>query len=340
MEIRGNAQKIRLHPDFLAGFPASLPLSHFCWYNQRMDCKNFVFFDCECANTFDGVGKICSLGYVVCDSELNVIESEDVVMNPECEFDWYLFSGKGDIKLAYSKDYFRTRPNYERYYKAIKKLLTTGNRYIAGFAVGNDVGFVNDACGRYNLPYIQFRAFDLERYLERKYNEKKKLVQWAESFGVNVAKFQGHKSVDDAMMTMLCLKTECMRSGMDAEQILKDAKDCFVSNEQILEQAAERAYRREVMAKITRLYGKQSPKPRFKTVLGQRFELDKKVLRDVDRAFELVRRIYDNGGIVAEHISGNGEVVFEDEPHPEQKKRLKSRGLGVISLPDLEAKLK
>ena len=88
-----------------------------------MNHKSFVFFDCECANTFDGVGKICSLGYVICDDDLNIIESEDVVMNPECDFDWYLLSGKGDCKLAYSKDYFRTKPNFESYYKDVKKLL-------------------------------------------------------------------------------------------------------------------------------------------------------------------------------------------------------------------------
>ena len=87
-----------------------------------MNHKSFVFFDCECANTFDGVGKICSLGYVICDDDLNIIESEDVVMNPECDFDWYLLSGKGDCKLAYSKDYFRIKPNFESYYKDIKKL--------------------------------------------------------------------------------------------------------------------------------------------------------------------------------------------------------------------------
>ena len=38
-----------------------------------MNHKSFVFFDCECANTFDGVGKICSLGYVICDDDLNII---------------------------------------------------------------------------------------------------------------------------------------------------------------------------------------------------------------------------------------------------------------------------
>ena len=87
-----------------------------------MNHKSFVFFDCECANTFDGVGKICSIGYVITDDDLNVIESEDVVINPECEFDWYLFSGKGECKLAYSKDYFRIKPNFEAYYKDIKNV--------------------------------------------------------------------------------------------------------------------------------------------------------------------------------------------------------------------------
>lgn len=307
-----------------------------------MNHKSFVFFDCECANTFEGVGKICSLGYVICDDDLNIIESEDVVMNPECDFDWYLLSGKGECKLAYSKDYFRIKPNYESYYKDIKKLFTTGNRYIAGFAVSNDVGFVNDACERYELPYIQFRAFDLERYLERKYGKKQKLVEWAEEFGVNVAKYQSHKSEDDAIMTMLCLKAECMRTGQSVEAILtsREGKECFVSNEQILEQAAERAYRREMTEKIKRLYGKKSPMPHFKTVTGERFELDSKILRDVDYAFELVKKIYDNGGITGEHLTGNGYAVFKGMPVPEHVKKIEKRGLKIMLLEELEGKLR
>ena len=314
-----------------------------------MNHKSFVFFDCECANVFDGIGKICSLGYVICDDDLNVIESEDVVMNPECDFDWYLFSGKGDCKLAYSKDYFRSKPNYEAYYKDIKKLFTTGNRYIAGFAVSNDVGFVNNANERYDLPYIQFRAFDLERYLERRYEKKQKLSDWAAEFGVDLDKFMTHKSVDDAMMTMLCLKAECERTGQNVEEIITspEGKNCFVSNEQILEQAAERAYRREVTEKIKRLYNKKSPMPRFKTVVGCRFELDRKIMHDVDDAFELVKRIYENGGMVCERITGRvpaGEkayAVFTKVPdNPHFLKKLKERGLETMSLEELEDKLK
>lgn len=306
-----------------------------------MNHKSFVFFDCECANTFDGVGKICSLGYVITDDELNVIESDDVVMNPECEFDWYLFSGKGGCKLAYSKDYFRIKPNFESYYKDIKKLFTTGNRYIAGFAVGNDVAFVNSACERYNLDFIQFRAFDLEKYLETTFEKKQKLAEWAAELGVNVAKYQSHKSVDDAMMTMLCLKAVCMKTGKSAEQILTETKDYYVNSEQMLIEQEERAYRKEVMEKIKRLFGKKSPKPGHKTVLNQKFEIDVKLMKsDVDTAFILAKKIYDNGGTLYEHLVGNGSVIFEEEPREEVAKKIESRGLKVVLLEEMMGTLR
>ena len=289
--------------------------------------KSFVFFDCECANTFDGIGKMCSFGYVIADDELNMIEHEDVVINPECDFDWYLFSKKGGCQLAYSKDYFRAKPNFESYYKNIKKLLTTGNRYIVGFAVSNDVGFVNNACERYQLPYIQFRAFDIEKYLEKKYQKKQKLVEWAEEFCVNVAKYHSHKSEDDAIMTMLCLKAECAKSGKTVEEILEENKAFFVSNEQILEQAQEREYRKEITEKIKRLYNKKSPMPKYKTVDNQKFEFEHKLMHDVDVAFELAKKIYDNGGILGERLNGKGTVIFRDKPHPELLKKVLGRGL-------------
>lgn len=300
-----------------------------------MNHKSFVFFDCECANVYDGIGKICSLGYVITDDDLNVIESEDVVMNPECEFDWYLFGEKSTCKLAYSKDYFRIKPNWAAYYKDIKKMFTAGNRYVLGFAVSGDVGFVNSACERYNEGYINMRAFDIEPLLAQIYGEKKKLVEWAEFFGVNVAKFQTHKSVDDAMMTMLCFKRLCEQQGKSPETVLAENKGLFVTSEQILIQAQERAYKKEMLEKIKRLYGKKSPKPRYKTVLDRHFEFDRNIFHDVDTAFELIKRIYDNGGTVFEHLTGNGEVIFAEEPNPAVLEKLKKRGLKAITSDEL-----
>ena len=84
--------------------------------------NTFLFFDIECANCFNGIGKMCSLGYVIINENFEILDEDDVVMNPETEFDWYLFEPKNDCTLAYSKDYFRMQHNFESYHSEIKKL--------------------------------------------------------------------------------------------------------------------------------------------------------------------------------------------------------------------------
>lgn len=306
-----------------------------------MNHKSFVFFDCECANNFDGKGKICSLGYVICDDDLNIIESEDVVINPECEFDWYLFSSKSECQLAYSKDYFRSKPNFESYYKSIKKLLTTGNRYIAGFSVKNDIHFLNDTCERYNLPFIQLHAFDVENFLNRTFGQKKKLLVWAESLGVNVEKYQNHKSEDDAILTMLCIKSYCKKNNILVDELFSKNKNDFISSEQILLQTDNEIYKKEVTEKINRLFGKKSPKPRFKTVLNKKFAISKSLMNDVDVVFELVKKIYENGGTTFEVLNTDGFIVFEKIPkNDEFHEKLKEKNQIAISIEELFEKLK
>ena len=226
------------------------------------------------------------------DDELNVIESEDVIINPETDFDWYLLNPKNECHLAYSKDYFRAFPNFESYYKEIKKLFTTGNRYIAGYDVSNDVDFVNCACERYKQQFIQFRAFDLKKYLNKVYNTNKKLVEWAEFFECDISSLKSHKSVDDAMMTMLILKKECEKTGKSAEEIFLEYKDFFVSNEQLLFQAEERKYKKELQDKLKRMYNKKAPQPRKNVFNGERFEFDKKLFTDLEFLLDFAKEIY------------------------------------------------
>ena len=50
---------------------------------------DYVFFDIECANCIEGQAKICSFGYVVTDEQFDVIEREDLIVNP-LDFDTLL----------------------------------------------------------------------------------------------------------------------------------------------------------------------------------------------------------------------------------------------------------
>jgi hypothetical protein len=95
-----------------------------------------------------------------------------------------------------------------------------------------------------------------------------------------------------------------------------------------------------MLEKIKRLYNKKNPIPRHKGLLGKHIELDGKILKDVDYAFELVKRIYDNGGISHEHCTGSGAVVFDvesaDELNEHLVEKIKKRGLEVMTLGQLE----
>ena len=158
-------------------------------------------------------------------------------------------------------------------------------------------------------------------------------------FGVNLTKYQTHKSVDDAIITMLCLKAECKKSEKSIEQIFSENKGFFVSSEQMIIQAEERAYRKEMTEKIKRLFNKVSPRPRFKKLVGQKFEIDGKLLKDVDTSFELVKKIYEYGGFVSEHLVGEGTVIFADEPAQQAVEKITKRGLKTITLEDFYSKL-
>ena len=102
-------------------------------------------------------------------------------------------------------------------------------------------------------------------------------------------------------------------------------KGFFISSEQMLIQAEERAYRREVTEKIKRLFGKVSPKPKFKKLIGQKFEIDGKLFKDVDTTFELVKKIYEYGGCVYEHLTTGGTVIFQDEISDQIKTKIRKK---------------
>ncbi|MBR1713670.1 MAG: hypothetical protein IJ717_01815 [Treponema sp.] len=200
----------------------------------------YLFFDVECANCFGGVGKMCSFGYVLADESFNIIESDDIVMNPECEFDWYLYKNKNDIKLAYSQEFFRSNPNFPNHYERIKSLLTRPGVKVFGFSSLNDVGFVVTACERYNLPVFDFAAYDLERIVKSDDEIFGSLEERCRILGVDSSDLQAHKSSDDAVMTMRLLKAFCGKKSLSVESVMKSAQNVLYSTKTFIRKREER----------------------------------------------------------------------------------------------------
>ncbi len=215
--------------------------------------KTYLFFDVECANCFGGVGKICSFGYVLADSNLNVIESNDIVMNPECEFDWYLFAHKDDIKLSYPQSYFRSQPAFPSFYEQIRDLIRVESRTVIAFSALNDVGFVETACERYKLPLINFSAYDSEKFVKSDEEIFGSLEKRCAILGVDNSDLQAHKSSDDAVMTMRLVQAYCKKINLSIDELLKINRQYCYSTAQFLKRREERAIKK---AKRAQRYGK------------------------------------------------------------------------------------
>lgn len=295
--------------------------------------RTYLFFDIECANCFNGVGKMCSFGYVLTDSEFTVLDTDDVVMNPETEFDWYLFSAKNGCRLAYSKDYFRAQHTFEAYYKPIKKLLEAADRKIIGFSSANDVGFVVSACERYNLPIIQFSAFDIAAVINEANGMKKGLSDWCAQYAVDVSSLQAHKSQDDAMMTMRLAQAFCREQQTGIDALLDRSKGFRLSVEKYLEQREIKRRNDEIMRRIQELYGKKCRAVLTNRLKGD-YALGFKIKKNADEALRIATLVFKHGGILRKSVKSNAVIIVEDNTAEEVLEQMRGRNLTPVSVSD------
>ena len=273
--------------------------------------ETFLFFDIESANNFDGEGHICSFGYVLCDKKFNLLESEDIVMNPRSEFDPILFSGRAKCTLAYPREYFLSHPDFSFHYERIKNLLTAPGRKNIGFAVENDISFIVSACKNFSLPQIDFSAYDSHVIADRINNSHNGLSSWLKFYGVDTSSLQAHKSSDDAMMTMMLVKKLCETQKMSVGEFL--AKNFFSLRtvEQEITRRKVKAYRKIMVEKISMLYNRRNRSAKSKKLHGK-FKLALSEERDFGQMYDLHRLVFDNGGELVQKLCPGCTFVYED----------------------------
>jgi DNA polymerase III epsilon subunit-like protein len=191
-------------------------------YNSKV---TYLFFDIECANCDNGMGKICSFGYVLCDTDFNIIEKKDLLINPNAKFSYGVFSKKY-ITLAYPQSEFFSQPKFDERYPIIRDILTKPDQIVIGHAVDNDVNFLLGECDRYHLPIIQFDFYDSQE-LYRVLTDcalHKNLSGICEELGITVG--NAHRSDDDAEMTMQVVKTLCENQNLELPDLLSKYPTC------------------------------------------------------------------------------------------------------------------
>lgn len=183
----------------------------------------YIFFDIECANCYQGKGKICSFGYVVTDTSFNVLEKYDLVINPASKFNL-----GPEIVLAYDKKTFRHAPMFPDFYSEITELLEDEDAMVFGFSACNDARYLNFECMRYDLPSIDYVFYDVQQILMgmKDVRNQPSLLGSCLEYGIEENQ-DVHKSDDDSLMTMELLREICRSTGKTPSELIDMYKQCI-----------------------------------------------------------------------------------------------------------------
>ena len=187
----------------------------------------YVFFDIECANCFQGNGKICSFGYVITDEKFKILEKKDIPMNPHSKFHLYGNKKHPGIVLAYDEKTFNSSPDFIHFYKRIRNLLTDRHCINFGFSVLSDAGYIKSECRRYAKQMFDYEFIDVQRiYTDFKGLENTpSLIKCATEYGVTESQ-DVHKSDEDSYFTMRVLKGLCEETGLTVNELIEKYPHC------------------------------------------------------------------------------------------------------------------
>ena len=223
----------------------------------------YTFFDIECANCFQGRGKICSFGYVVTDESFNILQKEDIVIDPHSKFH---LTGRGNrpgIVLAYNEEEFKSAPRFPHFYRKIRELLTDEDSLIFGFSVMSDAGYIKSECERYKKEIFDYDFIDVQRIFTDLHSltNTPSLLHAVEKYD-SMETQDIHKSDDDAYLTMKVLKGICNATSLTVPEVIEEysngkcwCKDGVIDTEYTRYKELLKAQKLSKMEKLT-----QSPR--------------------------------------------------------------------------------
>ena len=165
----------------------------------------YLFFDIECAD--GGKATICSFGYVIADMDFNILDHDDIIMNPEGRFYLTGRAGRPDVNLAYPMEYFKKAPNFKAFHSRIKELVE--NSIDAG---ATEITIIIKDAGRTLVQVIDngkgMSMTDARLSFER--HATSKIKASTDLFALNTMGFRGEALASIAAIANveLCSKTE------------------------------------------------------------------------------------------------------------------------------------
>ena len=122
----------------------------------------YLFFDIECSVVSKNAAKICAFGYCLTDEKFNILEKEDLLINPQGGFHLTDRKGTQGLVLPYEYASFKKYPTFLERAEKIYGLLQDPDTLVVGHATMNDVKYLNLESNRFQLPSFAFSFADTQ----------------------------------------------------------------------------------------------------------------------------------------------------------------------------------
>lgn len=194
------------------------------------DIEGIFVFDFECANNDKGIGKICELGALYLDSNFNLIEEVEYLINPESEFRLGT-----DISLFYSENQYRSSPKLPKQYEKFKKYFEDPKILKIGYSVGNDINFLLTDLNRYKNVGPKFICFDVQPLVNNALNSDNSVGLGNANLALlgDLDSNREHRALDDSKLTLRLF--QYFLHDENLKDFLTSNKDCFCSSINLIE---------------------------------------------------------------------------------------------------------
>ncbi len=284
----------------------------------------YLFFDIECSNCFDGIGKMCEFGYTLTDEEFNIIAKQEFPMSPGKGKNnrFHLrdrLKGLDDIVLAYDESYYYEQPEFPYFYEKIRKLLSAEGTLCFGWAISNDIQFLYGTCKRYGKEPISFDYIDVQRiadmYFKLKTQSGLKDVCERLHGKSKMMDIQEHLSSDDAKMTMMVLRAIAKKEGLSSKELLDKLESEKRNSSQVAERFEAKMKRMALIERNNRIYRdavNEDSNREAITQIGRRYKLSGDAKNKIEDMEAFVKEMHAKGGFFVKELGDADFLILGD----------------------------
>jgi DNA polymerase III epsilon subunit-like protein len=281
----------------------------------------YLFFDIECIQV-GGRDYIFSFGYVLCDPNFQIIKQEDILINPNIQFQ--ISTG---IKIHYPLNKIVSQPTFIEFYEQLKYLLENPDHQVIGHAIDNDIKFLYQECQEYKLPGFHFDFVDSQVVFDdfHHLDKRSSIATILDYYQLKPEVL--HRSDMDAYYNMMYLQKMCLELQRSLDSLLSDPKILKGYSKGLI---CQRSLIKDWIYQPSRTENKMSlleriDFQRFEIVtdllLAKTFVINTKLLYDnLDVGLYLIKLILENGGSFQQSNPNPTIFIYKENDCPRQQR--------------------